>query len=154
MARMNIESGITAQPGTYALILRALAAQDIQVGRLGRLAVLPGVYVYVGSAFGPGGLMARVGRHQRKPPALHWHIDYLRRVTELVEVWFTYDPIPREHEWADIFRNLPGAMIPLKGFGASDCRCKAHLFYFETEPSEDKLEMALLRQGVIPSRYA
>ena len=148
------ESGITAQPGTYALILRALAAQDIQVGRLGRLLVLPGVYVYVGSAFGPGGLMARVGRHQRKPPAPHWHIDHLRRVTELVEVWFTYDPIPREHEWADIFRNLPGAGIPLKGFGASDCGCKAHLFYFETKPSEDKLEMALLRQGVIPSRYA
>ncbi len=49
-------------------------------GRLGGRSVElePGVYAYVGSAFGPGGLAARLRRHlcgERR--RLWWHIDWL-----------------------------------------------------------------------------
>jgi hypothetical protein len=56
---------LPSRPGTYALIFTTDADLEIQVGRLGQLHVRPGVYVYVGSAHGPGGLAARVLRHAR-----------------------------------------------------------------------------------------
>ena len=68
-----------ARPGTYALLLRARSGGRIQIGRCGSLAVRPGWYVYVGSAFGPGGLRARLRHHCRLAERPHWHIDYLRR---------------------------------------------------------------------------
>ena len=126
---------MTDAPGTYALLLRAAEEQSIEVGALKDMAVRPGTYVYVGSAFGPGGLRARVGRHVRGDGALHWHVDYLRAVTTLAVVWYTHDPERRECTWATILRSLPGAAIPLDGFGASDCPCPAHLVRFEAAPS-------------------
>ena len=123
-----------ALPGTYALILQVNCQQTVQIGRLGRLAVEPGYYVYVGSALGPGGVRARVGHHARITQRPHWHIDYLRRAAALRHVWYAYGSVRREHAWADIFARLPGASIPLSGFGASDCTCPAHLFFFDRTP--------------------
>ena len=37
--------------------------QEVPIGKLGVLHMLPGIYVYVGSALGPGGLAARIERH-------------------------------------------------------------------------------------------
>ena len=121
-------------PGTYALILRAASRQNVQVGRLGRLAMQPGFYVYVGSALGPGGLKARVGHHLRPVKRPHWHIDYLRRETECVAVWYAYGTVRQECAWADAFSSLRGSTIPLPGFGSSDCRCSAHLYFFDRMP--------------------
>ena len=121
--------------GTYVLILQAQAEQTITVGRLGVMAVRPGWYVYVGSAFGPGGVQGRVGHHARPHPKPHWHIDYLRQVAPLVELWYSHDPIRHEHTWASLFHQLPDATIPLPRFGASDCTCPSHLFHFPTIPS-------------------
>ena len=61
---------LPSQPGTYALLLEATAIQDVPIGKLGVLHMLPGIYVYVGSALGPGGLAARVGRHALREKAL------------------------------------------------------------------------------------
>ena len=122
------------RPGTYALVLRAAQQKNVQVGRLGKLAMQPGFYVYVGSALGPGGLKARVGRHLRPAIRSHWHIDYLRRETEWVAIWYAYDTVRRECAWADAFSNLRGSDIPLFGFGSSDCRCPAHLCFFDRMP--------------------
>lgn len=123
-----------SSPGTYALVLRATQQKNVQVGRLGKLAMRPGFYVYVGSALGPGGLKARVGRHLRPAARPHWHIDYMRRETERVAVWYAYDTVRRECAWADAFSNLRGSEIPLFGFGSSDCRCPAHLYFFDRMP--------------------
>jgi Uri superfamily endonuclease len=126
-------------PGTYALILHALAVGEIAIGRLGMLQVRPGWYVYVGSAFGPGGIRGRVGRHLRGGAALHWHIDYLRRLAAVEEVWYTLDPAPQEHAWAQAFASLSGASVPMAGFGSSGCRCPAHLFYLTSPAPLDQL---------------
>ena len=120
--------------GTYALVLAAAHPFEIQVGRLGILRGSRGFYVYVGSAFGPGGLQARVARHYRAVKPLHWHIDALRQAANPVETWYTTDLLPREHAWAQVFLNHPGVSLPLPGFGASDCRCRSHLFYLGVEP--------------------
>lgn len=125
-------SGVT---GTYALLLSSEERKQIDVGALGTMKVQRRDYVYVGSAFGAGGLRARVGRHARGEGALHWHVDYLRAVTTLDAVWYTCDDTRRECTWADLLQNMPGARIPVDGFGASDCSCLAHLVSFEEAPT-------------------
>ena len=122
-------------PGTYALILESSSNQLIQIGKLGQFSLQPGYYVYTGSAFGPGGIQARIGHHARISPRPHWHIDYLRPVLRLYEVWYSYDSEQHEHRWADTFRDLKGASVPVPGFGASDCSCRSHLMLFPTMPS-------------------
>lgn len=122
-------------PGTYALIFSASHSCVIKIGKLGTLQLQPGFYIYVGSAFGPGGLKARIAHHCRKPVHPHWHIDYLGSFLELKDIWHTYDPVHREHQWAKIFLSARGASIPLAGFGSSDCRCKSHLFYYNYRPA-------------------
>jgi Uri superfamily endonuclease len=127
--------GPRSASGTYALLLRAGAEQTLEVGALGEMRVRPGVYVYVGSAFGPGGVRARVRRHARADGARHWHVDYLRSGTTLEAVWYTHDPTRRECAWAAALRDMPDAEMPLGGFGASDCDCPAHLVALPSAPS-------------------
>ncbi len=121
---------LPSQPGTYALILEATAVQDVPIGKLGVLHMLPGIYVYVGSALGPGGLAARVDRHVLREKTLHWHIDYLRAETRLVAVWFARGAKHGECHRSRILERATGAQVPLDGFGSSDCRCRSHLQYF------------------------
>lgn len=128
-------AGLPALPGTYALVLRNSGRPEILVGRLGKLALQPGFYVYVGSALGPGGLAGRVGRHARMDKACRWHIDYLAAIATLDEVWYTLDGNRRECQWANALSQLRGATVPLGGFGSSDCRCPTHLFFFQKQPS-------------------
>ncbi|PSQ97991.1 MAG: DUF123 domain-containing protein [Bacteroidetes bacterium SW_9_63_38] len=134
---------MTESPGTYALLLRASSAETVNVGGLGKMTVEPGWYVYVGSAFGPGGHRARVERHARGDGAQHWHVDYLRAMTNLDAVWYTHDDERRECAWARCLRERVGARVPLAGFGASDCDCEAHLTAFEAPPSLRGIEAAL-----------
>ncbi len=128
-----------ARPGTYALILKSSSERRIEIGKLGKCLIQPGYYVYTGSAFGPGGLKARIAHHERISQRPHWHIDYLRLALPLNEVWFSYNSKRHEHQWADAFRHLMGATRPIVGFGASDCRCKSHLFLFSTRPAVSRL---------------
>jgi Uri superfamily endonuclease len=129
-------SGIQSRPGTYALLLSSAADAVIQIGRLGDLRLQPGYYVYVGSALGPGGVRGRLGHHMRPANRTHWHIDYLRAKTILEAVWFCDNRKSREHDWAKRFAAMPGASVPMAGFGASDCDCESHLFYFEECPGK------------------
>ena len=122
-------------PGTYALVMTSDSERQVVIGKLGRLKVSPGYYVYIGSAFGPGGLNARIAHHMRISQRPHWHIDFLRSVLLLTEVWYTKDADPYEHRWVEVFCGLEGATIPMTGFGASDCSCTTHLFAFTDQPS-------------------
>lgn len=135
-------------PGTYALVLRVSGRPEIAVGRLGTLEAQPGYYVYVGSAMGPGGLAARVGRHGRREKRLRWHIDYLRSVAEIEEVWYAAGKSQRECRWAAVLCTLPGASVPLTGFGASDCGCPSHLCFFTLPPSLADFRTKLRNQKI------
>jgi len=124
---------VKPDPGTYALILQCYASEAIQVGRWGQLDLQPGYYIYVGSAFGAGGVRARVSRHLRTGKRKHWHIDFLRAHARPVEAWVSYEAVHLEHTWAGILLDMPG-MTPIRGFGCSDCRCSSHLAFTRGDP--------------------
>lgn len=126
---------LPAAPGTYILVLRCSSSRAVRIGRLGRLQLRPGYFLYIGSAFGPGGLRARIEHHSRRAVRPHWHVDYLRRYTRLEAVWYCGQH--REHELAETVGALPGAEIALPGFGSSDCRCRTHLFWFPEGPASE-----------------
>jgi Uri superfamily endonuclease len=121
-------------PGTYALVLKLSRPATIRVGRLGRFHFAMGWYVYVGSARGPGGLAARVARHLCSSKPLHWHIDYLREYARPVEIWYAAGAQRWECAWGKVVSELAGGSIPVPRFGASDCRCSAHLIAFVDPP--------------------
>jgi Uri superfamily endonuclease len=122
---------IGRRAGTYALILACVRNSRIQIGRLGRMQLQCGYYVYLGSALGPGGLRARIAHHQKLTSRPHWHIDYLRAHTRFHSVWLNYDGRRHEHEWTGAIHNMKDALVPLPGFGASDCSCPSHLYFFK-----------------------
>ncbi len=118
--------------GTYALGLALAGEVQVTVGALGQGTFPPGLYLYVGSAWGPGGLAARVGRHLRGDGKPRWHIDALRRRATPVALWIA--PGERlECAWARTLVDRPGVRIAMPRFGASDCRCPSHLFQIEPE---------------------
>lgn len=127
-------AGMQPDPGTYVVIFRCNAAASERVGRLGRIDLRKGYYGYVGSAFGPGGVRARISRHWRLHKKVHWHIDYLRHRLVPLGAWYSHAPRRLEHDWANCLGGLPGATA-VAGFGCSDCRCQAHLFHFPTRPA-------------------
>jgi Uri superfamily endonuclease len=102
------------------------------VGRLGGFAVPTGWYVYAGSAL--GGLPARVMRHLRGGETRHWHIDYLRAEATIRADYCVPGRERRECELAAALRRLPEAALPVARFGASDCRCLAHLVHLPYRP--------------------
>jgi Uri superfamily endonuclease len=128
-------------PGVYVLQLHLAQPTRLVVGKLGAFHLRPGEYVYVGSARGPGGLRARLGRHIQGNGIPHWHIDALRRASQvsffLCRVHAPADEppagIPLECCWSQALAAFPGAFIPIPGFGSSDCRhgCTAHLIGYK-----------------------
>ncbi|MBI2939275.1 MAG: GIY-YIG nuclease family protein [Chloroflexi bacterium] len=114
------------------------------MGRLGTFHFPAGWYVYVGSAM--GGLEQRVARHRHPSPIRRWHLDYLRAEAPVREVHLFPSPARRECDLARAVLALPFASVPVPRFGASDCRCPAHLAHFPGEPPRRDELIALLRE--------
>jgi Uri superfamily endonuclease len=133
--------------GTYALMLHLPSNQTFQVGRLGTYGFDSGFYIYVGSAFGPGGLAARLKHHLRKTDRPHWHIDCLRYRSVLKEIWFSKSEERGEHLWASVINKMTGAFIPVKNFGSTDCRCPSHLFFFLESPRVRVFKQMIPKDG-------
>lgn len=123
--------------GSYLLIMRLeQELADLAIGRLGRFTFAPGFYLYVGSAFGAGGVRARLAYHARRhKPRPHWHIDYLRAHAALVETWGLVSEVRLEQPWAAVLRDAPELSTPVPRFGASDAAGGSHLFYAPRRPS-------------------
>jgi Uri superfamily endonuclease len=128
--------------GTYALVLYLDHARMIRIGKLGSFIFPAGYYAYIGSAFGPGGLSARIQRHLGAEKNFHWHIDYLRQHTVLQEIWISQEKIKREHDWASLLEDHFDSSLPVPGFGCSDCTCTTHLFHFDAQPSFQRFSKA------------
>jgi Uri superfamily endonuclease len=114
--------------GIYLLEIFLHKPQRIEIGQKGLFTFPQGYYYYVGSA--QKNLMIRIKRHQSKEKSLHWHIDYLLAEASLHNyfIW----PVSKEGECklASYLQNELKGEIIVKGFGASDCSCDSHLFYF------------------------
>ncbi|MGE5222853.1 MAG: GIY-YIG nuclease family protein [Omnitrophica WOR_2 bacterium] len=110
---------------------------------MGILKVIPGTYIYIGSAFGPGGLKSRISHHRKPSTVKHWHIDYIKPALHLEQIWYTCNLESEEHNWARMIGSLNHAEIPLAGFGSSDCQCPSHLYYFPQRPCFQEFQAQL-----------
>jgi len=146
-------SSVPKTSGVYVLIFRLEAPLEVQVGRFGQQTLPAGNLLYVGSAFGPGGLRARLTRHLKSQKRKHWHIDAL--TTAISPVAYHCDASGRrlECQWAQHLASIPDASIPVPGFGSSDCRsgCSAHLIAF---PPDSLPDLACeLNPSLIPANH-
>jgi len=119
---------LPATPGTYVLVVECPEPVRLRAGALGETALEAGRFAYVGSAFGPGGVRARLGRHLRGSGRPKWHVDHLRAACLVCGAWWACGNRPREHLWAALLAAWEHAEPGPRGFGASDCACPTHLF--------------------------
>jgi Uri superfamily endonuclease len=117
--------------GTYAILIHIPRSKYITIGKLGRFYFHYGAYVYVGSAFGSGGLRSRLNRHISGSVKRHWHIDYLLKYGEVRAYYYLIDTQQYECKWVQSLLEISNPIFPIPGFGSSDCtRCPAHLISF------------------------
>ncbi|MBT5872291.1 MAG: GIY-YIG nuclease family protein [Candidatus Latescibacteria bacterium] len=123
-----------SSPGTYIIVMRSGQEASLQIRSWGRIELRRGWYIYVGSAFGPGGIRARVSRHFREDKAKHWHIDDITALARPQSAWFSVESQRLEHTWATVCQQSD-EFTAVRGFGCSDCTCYSHLFFAGKEPS-------------------
>ena len=119
--------------GIYCLVLRLRRPHWVAAGKLERCRLAAGWYAYVGSA--KRNLTARLTRHLRYEKRLHWHIDYLRAVARVDQIWIWPWTEGGECRTNGRIQALSGARVPWRGFGSSDCGCAAHLTVFDDNPT-------------------
>ena len=110
--------------GSYVLLVHLPATQTITVGHLGDVRFPGGHYAYVGSAM--GGFSARLNHHLRRTVRPHWHIDYLRDKASVTGIVLCEAEQRNECAIAQAFQEQ---LDCVPNFGASDCRCRSHLFF-------------------------
>ncbi|GAB3447189.1 GIY-YIG nuclease family protein [Insolitispirillum peregrinum] len=111
-------------PGAYAVEI-TLTSLCLLPPRFGGKAVDAGVYLYLGSAYGGGGIRARCRRHLSPHKTLRWHVDWLTSQADHLAV----RAFPGLRECALVAAVVAaGGQIPAPGFGSSDCQtCASHL---------------------------
>ena len=125
--------------GSYILLVRLAAEKDILIGRLGYIPFPKASYAYVGSAM--NGVTARLAHHLREGKKFHWHIDYLLKEAEIEEIILCQGEKMVE---CTVAQALAGEFQSIPGFGASDCRCRSHLYFAD---EKDRLK-ARVAEGV------
>ena len=126
--------------GTYAALFALPRPTYFSaIGRAGRFLTVTsesGYFVYVGSAFGSGGVLAHIQNHARHATNILWHLDSVRAAMALAKIWFTFDSTKRECAWSNLLHNVLGGSVPVPGFGAAECdRCPAPFYHFVERPS-------------------
>ncbi|BEP16744.1 GIY-YIG nuclease family protein [Pyrofollis japonicus] len=121
--------------GVYLLLF---SLRDEACTRLGKesLCLGPGLYVYIGSACGPGGLGARLRRHLcGKRKKMHWHIDRLLSLPGAEPLLAVHVPgeqlcSPRAEPWLALAAASSRLLEPVgRGAGSTDDKiAPTHLF--------------------------
>ena len=138
--------------GNYLLILHLLKTGEIAVGKKIKHVFTEGYYIYIGSAYGPGGLQKRLERHFSKEKKIYWHIDYFLQHSKLIEAWTIAPAISLEHEIAEFLHTIPDFKPAYPHFGSSDCNCPTHLFKYGRKPIISEINK-LLKGMVYPNRF-
>ncbi|MDH3580904.1 MAG: GIY-YIG nuclease family protein [Hyphomicrobiales bacterium] len=117
---------IPADKGAYALVLRLDTQLEATRPAASSTALLPGWYIYGGSARGSGGLRARLQRHFKRHKPQHWHIDQLTPNAAMLTAL-----VISEGDECDLVSRLSASYafdVAIPGFGSTDCRlCPSHL---------------------------
>lgn len=117
--------------GVYVMLLEIKEDICMNIGSLGYICLLKGVYGYVGSAKGFGGIEARIKHHlvkDKKRP--WWHIDYLtlRREVIVKHVMYAEALDTDEEDIANGFSRSSCWSIAIPRFGSTDKKSSSHLF--------------------------
>lgn len=124
-ALMRRPEDIPAVSGAYVLVVALTRPLTITICGATRT-LGAGRYLYCGSAYGPGGLRARIARHLRSAKPIRWHIDRLTTCGKVRGAWIFPDG-----EECTLARSLAHLPAPVPGFGSSDCpNCRSHLFHW------------------------
>ena len=121
------------QSGIYNLLIFLNEDRNIKIGKLGRFNFKKGFYTYTGSS--QNSLQKRVKRHLAAKKKLHWHIDYLLKYGEIIEVLVIESLKKDECRLSNEIGLLRDSQIVINGFGSSDCTCKTHLYFFRKQPT-------------------
>ncbi len=134
--------------GAYLLLIDLKKPLTLPQKKFCQKPLEPGFYLYAGSAYGPGGIKARVSRHIKKRKAKRWHIDYITTQATVTEALV----IPQANECAFISQLLenPQIFVPLKGMGSSDCKsCPSHFLQAPPTFSLTNFANASLIKGLL-----
>ncbi len=122
---------LPARPGCYIVVLEVSGEVPVEAKTI-KVTVTRGVYVYIGSGGGPGGLRARILRHLKRRKRIWWHIDRLTASSSVRVVGAVYCEAPecRSAGEASIAECLSGkGYIPVRRFGSTDDpRSESHLY--------------------------
>jgi Uri superfamily endonuclease len=133
--------------GAYLLALHLPRA--VPPGTTGRSSqfIDPGCHIYAGSAYGPGGLHARLRRHLNPAKTVHWHVD--RLTTNADDMAALAVPDGRECRLVEALLGSRQFRIAVPGFGSTDCRnCEGHLLAAGARGSE--AERFAVRRHIAP----
>ena len=119
--------------GIYLLIIQL--EQSIDVAKPQATTLPASTYFYAGSAFGPGGLRARIRRHLKRDKTIRWHVDQLTTRAQAVSALGWTGGLGskggKECDLVDLLETLLPHAHPVTGFGSSDCpKCTSHLIAF------------------------
>ena len=126
--------------GVYLISIKMAKGTTLSIGSLGPIYFAPGYYVYVGS--GKKNLRQRIGRQVKKTKKVRWHIDYLTTFSAESKAFPICSNLDLECSLAQQVRLIAARAV--SGFGASDCRCDSHLFFFPKNPMENRAFVELL----------
>ncbi|MEM3506927.1 MAG: GIY-YIG nuclease family protein [Candidatus Bathyarchaeia archaeon] len=119
--------------GIYTLVFIIERPLRIKIGKLGIKFFKKGIYAYVGSGLGKGSfsMLGRIERHLKRKKKMFWHIDYLlsHKCVKIIEVFYAKTNFKIECILNKEIEKTFKGKIPIKGFGSSDCNCKAHLIW-------------------------
>ena len=149
-------SAASSEAGTYCLVLQATRRVRIRVGSFGTFTFFPGLYLYVGSARGPGGLKARIGRHLRRAKAKKWHIDYLTASSSFRPVGVFIGTAEERMEGTLVGELMRAGMDQcVAGFGSTDDpRVESHLLAVATSLEECRRTIRRSFSRLFPLRSA
>lgn len=124
---------LPAIKGAYLLAIAINNPITLTITTLSANQIEAGFYIYCGSARGPGGIKARLKRHFSQNKRKHWHIDHL--TLQASGLWALAVPDGDECQLTSELTNSKSFTIPIKGFGASDCKtCQSHLLQWNEVP--------------------
>jgi len=119
-------SKLADSKGAYILSMHLDSPTPIDIPKIKTAVIQSGTYFYVGSAYGRGGIAARLKRHFKKHKKIHWHVDQLTSAAASAEAFAV--PNGNECELVETLISSGQFKTAMKGFGNSDCRlCDSHL---------------------------
>jgi len=117
---------IADSKGAYILSIHLEGLTSIAIPKMKTAKLQPGTYLYAGSAYGSGGIAARLKRHFKKHKKVHWHVDRLTSVAVTVEALAVLGG--NECVLTEALISSGQFKTAIHGFGNSDCRtCDSHL---------------------------